>query len=169
MELLTRCLTWLTPLKIDHTIGHVSFLENIHYRHPLFACEGEVWDICMRSKLRLDLGDLSHWLYRDQSRYAPSQWVMSLHCNDVSHWLGAYLDLIPDYVITGTVFSLYISSEEGASDTINTSVGTEQTADSLGFSIVQAAQSQTDGARGSPTKLPQSPNRASCSQRQVSG
>ena len=29
---------------------------------------------------------------RDPSRYAPSQWETSLHCNDVSHWLGAYLD-----------------------------------------------------------------------------
>ena len=29
--------------------------------------------------------------YRDQSRYAPSQWETLLHCNDVSHWLGAYL------------------------------------------------------------------------------
>ena len=29
---------------------------------------------------------------RDQSRYAPSQWETALHCNDVSHWLGAYLD-----------------------------------------------------------------------------
>ena len=29
---------------------------------------------------------------KDQSRYAPSQWGTSLHCNDVSHWLGAYLD-----------------------------------------------------------------------------
>ena len=29
---------------------------------------------------------------RDQSSYAPSQWETSLHCNDVSHWLGAYLD-----------------------------------------------------------------------------
>ena len=25
-------------------------------------------------------------------RYAPSQWETSLHCNDVSHWLGAYLN-----------------------------------------------------------------------------
>ena len=30
--------------------------------------------------------------FRDQSRYAPSQWETSLHCNDVSHWPGAYLD-----------------------------------------------------------------------------
>ena len=29
---------------------------------------------------------------RDQSRCAASQWQTSLHCNDVSHWLGAYLD-----------------------------------------------------------------------------
>ena len=29
---------------------------------------------------------------RDQSWYAPSQWEMSLHCNDVSHWLGSHLD-----------------------------------------------------------------------------
>ena len=28
----------------------------------------------------------------DQSRYGPSQWETSLHCNDVSHWLDAYLD-----------------------------------------------------------------------------
>ena len=29
---------------------------------------------------------------RDQSRYAPSQWESSLQCNDISHWLVAYLD-----------------------------------------------------------------------------
>ena len=29
---------------------------------------------------------------RDQSEYAPSQWETSLHCNDGSHGLGAYLD-----------------------------------------------------------------------------
>ena len=29
---------------------------------------------------------------RDQSRYSPSQWEMSLHCNDISHWLDPYLD-----------------------------------------------------------------------------
>ena len=30
--------------------------------------------------------------FRDQSSYAPSQWETSLHCNDGSHWLGAYPD-----------------------------------------------------------------------------
>ena len=29
---------------------------------------------------------------RDQPKYAPSQWEPSLQCNDVSHWVGAYLD-----------------------------------------------------------------------------
>ena len=29
---------------------------------------------------------------RNQSRHAPSQWETSLQCNDVSHWLGAYLN-----------------------------------------------------------------------------
>ena len=29
---------------------------------------------------------------RDQSRYAPSQWETLLQCNNVFHWLGAYLD-----------------------------------------------------------------------------
>ena len=35
------------------------------------------------------------WCYKcikDQSRYAPSQWETLSHFNDVSHWLGAYLD-----------------------------------------------------------------------------
>ena len=34
----------------------------------------------------------SWFIIRDQSRYAPSQWEMSLQCNNVSDWLGAYLD-----------------------------------------------------------------------------
>ena len=40
----------------------------------------------------LNLYVLICYSYRDQSRYVPSLWETSLHCNDVSHWLGAYLD-----------------------------------------------------------------------------
>ena len=29
-------------------------------------------------------------VYRDHFVYAPSQWETTLHCNVVSHWLGAY-------------------------------------------------------------------------------
>ena len=32
------------------------------------------------------------FIIKDQSRYAPIQWETPLQCNDVSHWLGAYLD-----------------------------------------------------------------------------
>ena len=32
------------------------------------------------------------FLFLVQSRYAPIQWETSLQWNDVSHWLGAYLD-----------------------------------------------------------------------------
>ena len=31
---------------------------------------------------------------RADSRFAPSQWETSLHCNDVSHWLGASLESV---------------------------------------------------------------------------
>ena len=30
--------------------------------------------------------------FRNMSRYVPSQWEMSLHCNDISHWQGTYLN-----------------------------------------------------------------------------
>ena len=33
-----------------------------------------------------------HSWCRNQSRYAPSQSETLLQCNDISHWLGAYLD-----------------------------------------------------------------------------
>ena len=45
-----------------------------------------------------------HCWSRDQSSNAPSQWEMSLQCNDVSHWLGALLDWTlhqdPNIVVT---------------------------------------------------------------------
>ena len=31
-------------------------------------------------------------LFKDDSRFAPSQWETVLLCNDVSHWLGASLE-----------------------------------------------------------------------------
>ena len=33
--------------------------------------------------------------HRDRSRYAPSQWETSIQCNNISHWLGSYLDWSP--------------------------------------------------------------------------
>ena len=43
---------------------------------------------------------------REQSSYAPSQWEASLQCNDVSHWLDAYLDWsldVPWFIILTSV------------------------------------------------------------------
>ena len=35
--------------------------------------------------------------YRDHSVYAPSQWKTALHCNAVSHWLGAHTEWSLEY------------------------------------------------------------------------
>ena len=43
--------------------------------------------------------------FTDQSRYAPSQWEKSLQCNNVSHWLGAYLDWFLPFIETRKVKS----------------------------------------------------------------
>ena len=51
---------------------------------------------------------LSLWPCRDQSRYAPIQWETSLHCNDVFHWLGAYLG----WSLTLTLWVLFQVSVE---------------------------------------------------------
>ena len=36
--------------------------------------------------------------YRADSRFAPSQWESALLCNDVSHWLGASIELPLKYI-----------------------------------------------------------------------
>ena len=35
------------------------------------------------------------WICRDHFVYVPSQWETTLHCNVVSHWLGAYTERSP--------------------------------------------------------------------------
>ena len=74
------------------------------YQHPVGSMGGGrmVWvNSCSTLKWWIRLPNWTweesckYWkspLYRDQSRYAPSQWETSLQCNDVSHWLGAFLD-----------------------------------------------------------------------------
>ena len=41
--------------------------------------------------------DVCHSNIRTDSRFAPSQWETTLLCNNVSHWLGASLDLALQY------------------------------------------------------------------------
>ena len=51
----------------------------------------------------------NYWC-RDQSRYAPSQWEMSLQCNDISHWLGEYLDWSLLFTLLGCRYTAAIMS-----------------------------------------------------------
>ena len=37
--------------------------------------------------------EIDGFLHRADSRFVPSQWETALLCNDVSHWLGANLEL----------------------------------------------------------------------------
>ena len=43
-------------------------------------------------RLKFKFVTVSTATYRDQSRYAASQWETSLQCSDVSYWLSSYLD-----------------------------------------------------------------------------
>ena len=40
-------------------------------------------------QLQFQLAISQHW-FRDHFVYAPSKWETKLHCNVISHWLGAY-------------------------------------------------------------------------------
>ena len=79
--------------------------RDYHYKsktvsRPSYLCDGNnhTW----KDNLSIETGPWWPYLHQcpsvqriqfmDQSRYAPSQWETSLHCNDVSHWLGTYLN-----------------------------------------------------------------------------
>ena len=66
-------------------------MVNIYWMHAKKSVEGTLGYRVKKWIQNLKVIDC--WFHtRDQSRYAPSQWETSLQCNDVSHWLGAYLD-----------------------------------------------------------------------------
>ena len=73
---------WLTSMQSHQVIPSAKWLQ------LGWATENrlEWYETCILS--------IRHVIYtaQDQSRYAPSQWEMSLQCNDISHWLSAYLD-----------------------------------------------------------------------------
>ena len=55
-----------------------------YFRKPgLWLAEHSLSLLCARDR---------KWALRADSRFAPSQWVMPLLCNDVSHWLCANLE-----------------------------------------------------------------------------
>ena len=61
---------------------------------------GSTWEIrhtplnCQDSGKRLALIKKTFviYIYRADSRFAPSQWETTLLCNDVSHWLGTSIE-----------------------------------------------------------------------------
>ena len=54
-------------------------------------------------------------IHRPDSRFAPSQWETALHCNDVSHWLGANLESTR-YSSWDSFISVLRCEERGYSD-----------------------------------------------------
>ena len=49
--------------------------------------------------VRITGNNFNYLISKDQSRNAPSQWEMSLQCNDISQRLGTYLDWSLDQYI----------------------------------------------------------------------
>ena len=68
-------------------------------------------DVLLRKTLtKMIEPNILQMVYRDQSRYAPSQWEMSLHCNDISHWLGPYLDWSLVHELTVQILKISLCS-----------------------------------------------------------
>ena len=79
----TSVILWLT--KIDDK-SFKLYCEELHYyklgQYDGWWCPGSLY--CQTIS--------SHGTCRGHFRCTPSQWEPLLHCNDVSHWLGAHLD-----------------------------------------------------------------------------
>ena len=97
---------WPSCWYIYMSLGHDE-LNHLHsYTPSLSSCVSqsrtgifeEFWQPLFEPPVnsRVKLCEKKAWCddytIRDQPRYAPSQWETALHCNDISHWLGAYLD-----------------------------------------------------------------------------
>ena len=67
--------------------GHGSYLSPVEF-YSLIKTDSIKSNLC---QMRTAMQRITHY-YSDDSRFAPSQWETSLHCNDVSHWLGASLE-----------------------------------------------------------------------------
>ena len=87
--------------------------------HSVFC---SIFDMCKYCKLSYGIFALFCGLYafvrllacqlcsslcysRDHFVYVPSHWETTLHCNVVSHWLGAYIKLSPLLYIIATCMS----------------------------------------------------------------
>ena len=72
--------------------GKFIILESaiLHWRYIKCIRGKYIYKICM--EVEVTYGYFMKCISRDQSRYVPSQWETSLHCNNISHWLGTNLD-----------------------------------------------------------------------------
>ena len=79
--------TWI-KCKNDMIVQHnKNFINGLVLKTYLQCLH---WSYIFFNTKSLTCAYLTGCLNRELSRYAPSQWETSLHCNDVSHWLGAY-------------------------------------------------------------------------------
>ena len=90
---------WETKFN-DILIGNLTFsFKKIHLK----MSTAKWWAFCLSLNV----------LNRDQSRYAPSQWEISLHCNDISHWLGTYLDWSLVKWMVSSTRCVHVSQQNG--------------------------------------------------------
>ena len=72
----------------DHvTLIKVTYLQMLPSRAADRKFGGEVMSILCQTTYHQE-----EPYEQDHSVYAPSQWEMALHCNAISHWLGAYTE-----------------------------------------------------------------------------
>ena len=83
--------------------GHIVFLQQIRFITLLW--QNLKWYNIIGPVLTIDLN------HRVDSRFAPSQWEMSLQSNTVSHWLGTNLESALNHMIYQGKSHLHLSCE----------------------------------------------------------
>ena len=94
------CVTWLDELTLKvewyskYLIGHLGYCdlsENVFRIFSMYMYNVYTYNVSKETSM-------DTWNFRAHSRLAPSQWVMLLQSNAVSHWLGANLELALNFV-----------------------------------------------------------------------
>ena len=103
-------------------ISHLSFLERTPCHQHWQSCHEEV----SRTLTLYDCFEEPYEYNRDHVEHVPSQWETTLHCNVVSHWLGAYtkrsliclhfLSFLNSYVTQITEIPPYMNADSHATN-----------------------------------------------------
>ena len=90
---------WWRPLQ-GHVAIQAVLLRGLQARHRAGSRFLPIKAICRKNRIGRIVSERRSWLgkfydyffgiNRDHFVYAPSQWETTLHCNVVSHWLGAF-------------------------------------------------------------------------------